>query len=197
MNKEEIERLARERGISFEEMKLQLDAQDDDGEGEESNEGKETFTQSELDRRISLAVEKNSKKLMQQMEEKKQLEIEKAKTEAEEYARMTEKEKNEADMRKRLAELEERELALQRKELKAQISTDLQENDLPTTLADALIPLGDNEKIKLAIKEMKESVESQVNTAVESRLAGDTPPEGGGGITDDPFTKRIKKIRGL
>lgn len=198
MSKEQIMKMAEDKGISFEEMQRILDAKNDEGdEGNEGGDGEdEMFTQSELDRRISLAVEKNSKKVMQQMEERKKQEIEKARTEAEEYAKMSEREKQDADLKKRLEELEQREAMIQKQELKSQIAKDLEENGLPPTLADALIPLGDNEKIKEVIKDMRKSVEEQVNTSVGERLAGDTPPEGGGGITDDPFTKRIKKIRG-
>lgn len=193
MDKEAIMKLAKEKGISYEEMVALLADEQDDDKGEAD----ETFTRSELDRRISQAVETNSKRLKEQLEEQKKVEIEKAKNEAEEYARMTEQEKQEAQWKKRIEELEARESQLQRQELRAQISNDLSEHNLPTDLADALIPLGDSEKIKEAIKSMKASIDTQVKSAVDERLSGAVPPEGGGGLPDDPFVKRIKGIKSV
>lgn len=195
MDKEAIMKMAKEQGISYDEMVALLEYEKNKDEDEDED-SKDSFSRSELDRRISQAVETNSKRIKQELEAQKLEEIEKAKSEAEDYAKMSEREKQEAEMKKRIEELEERETQIQRKELRAQISTDLHEQNLPTTLADALIPLGDNEKIKEAIKSMKNSVDEQVKLAVEERLSGDVPPQGGGGLPDDPFTQRIKKIRG-
>lgn len=193
MNKDEIMKLAKEKGISYDEMVAILKEEQD----EKSDNDEKTFTQSELDRRINQAVETNSKRIKEQLEEQKQAEIEKAKSEAEEYARMTEQEKLEAKMKKRIEELEAREAQLQRNELRSQITSDLQEHKLPESLVDILVPLGDSEKIKGAIKTMRESVDEQINSAVKERLAGSVPPESGGGLPDDPIKKRIKKIKSI
>ncbi|KGX88007.1 DUF4355 domain-containing protein [Pontibacillus litoralis] len=138
--------------------------------------GKETFTQSEVDSKISKAVESALKKQQEKFEKQKQDEINKAKQDAAEYAKMTAQEKQQADYEKRMKQLEQRERELNQKQLHSEIVTDLKEDGLPTEFAESLIHLGDNEKIKDSISNIKKVFDEAVNNAVKEKLRQD-PPE--------------------
>lgn len=139
----------------------------------------QTFTQSEVDSHISKAVDKALKNQKAQLESQKEKEIEAAKNEAAEYAKMTQKEQEEADYNKRIEELEQREKELNKRQLRGQVQDDLKDNNLPESFADTLITLGDNEKIKEAISEIKGEFDEAVNAQVKEKLRQDTPVTSG------------------
>lgn len=134
-----------------------------------------TYTQSEVDRQISKAVENALEKNRAKWEEEKQEQIEKERNEAAEYAKLTQKEKEEADYKKRLEELEKRERELNNRQLASQIESDLRENNLPVAFTDSLLAIQDNEKIKEAISDIKKEFVDAINTQVKDALRQDTP----------------------
>src|SRR5699024_2037277 len=143
---------------------------------EENTEEKySTLTQSEEDSQISKAVDSALKKQQDKLEKQKQEELDRAKAEATEYAKLTQKEKEEADYNKRMRALEEREQELNNKELLSQIESDLKENELPTSFAQSLLAIQDNEKIKESITDIKKQFDEAVNEAVKGKLRQDTP----------------------
>lgn len=152
-----------------------------------------TFTQSEVDSQISKAVAKALENGKAKWEQKKQEELEQAKNEAAEYAKMTEKEKAEAEYNKRLEELEKREKELNNRQLLSEIQSDLQANELPKELAETLLSLQDNEKIKQQIDSIKKHIDDVVNNRVKETLRQGTPNESTAEITNDPFTQRLQK----
>lgn len=162
---------------------------------QEEKQDNTTYSQSEVDRQISKAVESAIQKQRAKWEEEKQQEIEQAKDEAAEYAKMTQKEKEEAEFKKRLEELERREKELNNRQLLNEIESDLKENELPIALADALLALQDNEKIKNKISDIKKHVDEQVNVRVKEALRQDTPNEGTKELSSDPFTAKLAKYK--
>src|SRR5690625_73308 len=162
---------------------------------QEEKQDNATFTQSEVDRQISKAVESAISKQRAKWEQEKQEEIEKAKSEAEEYAKLTQKEKEEAELTKRLEELEKREKELNNRELLGQIQSDLKENNLPAELADTLLNLQDNGKIKAKIGDIKKHIDDTVNAQVKEALRQETPTQSTREVENDPFQAKIAKYK--
>lgn len=143
-------------------------------------EGKETFTQSEVDSQISKAVEKALQRKQADFEKQLEDKLAEERKSAEEYAKMTAKEKEEAKYQERLKELEAREKEINSRELLTQIESDLKENELPLSFAASLLSVGDNEKIKESIAGIKKDFDTAVNEKVKEALRQDVPNAGGG-----------------
>lgn len=154
-----------------------------------------TYTQSEVDSKISKAVESALKKREAKMQEELEERIEKERNEAAEYAKLTQKEQEEEDYKKRMQELEKREQEINNRELKAQVESDLKENNLPLTLADTLISVQDNEKIKGKIADIKKDFDDAVNAQVKEALRQETPTQSTKELADDPFTAKLAKYK--
>lgn len=175
-----------------------------DGEGEPdntSNPGDDTpggenkdagYTQSDVDRMISKAVEKQQRKFEQ---EKERIE-EEARKQGEAYAKLTEKEKEEAQYSERLEKLEERERELNKKQLRTEVTADLKENKLPEIFAESLILMDDNEAIKKHIDKINEAFNGAVQAEVNDRLKQKTPAASkpGTDITNNPFAKGSENL---
>lgn len=157
--------------------------------------GNATFSQSEVDSQISKAVDSALKKREEKHEKELQERIEKERNEAAEYAKLSQKDKEEAEYKKRVEKLEQREQEINNRELVGQIQTDLKDNGLPTELADTLLSLQDNEKIKGRISDIKKHVDEAVNEKVKEALRQDTPNAGTKEIESDPFQKLMNKYK--
>lgn len=165
-------------------------------ENQQTNEQENTtYTQSEVDRQISKAVEsalsKRESKFQKELEER----IEKERQDAAEYAKLTEKERAEADYRKLLEELEAREKEINNRQLLGQIESDLKENELPTSLAETLLTIQDNEKIKSKIVDIKKEIDDAVNAKVKEALRQDTPSQSTNEKELDPFAAKLAKYK--
>lgn len=139
-----------------------------------------TFTQSEVDSRISKAVDSALEKARKKFEDEKKQAIEDAKKDAEDYAKMSAKEREEAEIQKRLKAIEDRERELNEKQLLTEIESDLKEQALPLSFAQPLLRLGENEEIKKAIAGIKKDFDTAVNERVKEELRQDTPGVGSG-----------------
>ena len=91
------------------------------------------------------------------------------------YAKMTQKEKEEQELSKREKAIAEREKAQALKELKSDVVDDLKEQELPTSFADALIKIEDNEEIKDVIRQIKKDFDSAVGEKVKEATRQSTP----------------------
>ena len=144
--------------------------------------------QSEFDAAISRAIASHDKNKAAEY----QKQIEDAKAEGAAYAKLSEKERLDADLAKREQAINDREAKIQREELSISIKTDLDEKKLPTDMAEALIEIGDPDKIKAAVVSIKKSVDEVVNAAVKERLRQDDPQTGastGYSKTVNPYAK--------
>lgn len=168
--------------MSEENKTTQTGAENQGAAGQSENKGaedKKTLTQPEIDALIGKSVEtalkNNDKKWQAKLEE----ETAKAKTEAEEYAKMTAAEKQKAQAEKERAAFEKEKAEFEKEKLLVAIKSDLQENKLPTAFADALVTIADAEKIKAAIKDLKETWDAEIREAIKSQARQTTPTEGG------------------
>lgn len=167
-------------------LNLQFFADNDEGEPGQSNDKKsennsgqeqETYTRSEVDSQISKAVEtalsKRERKHQQELEQAR----EEAKKEAESYANLTEKEKKDKEFEKREQALAEKEKEFRLRELKADVENDLKDKGLPTSFAESLIHLEDNEQINEVVNAIKEdfdrAVQEQVKEATRQSIPSD------------------------
>lgn len=147
-------------------------ANDDDLNEIESNKG---FSQSELDSAIGKAVDKALSKKEKQHQKQLEDAKEEARKEAESYAKLTEKEKRDKELEKRENQLKERERELNLRHLKSDVEADLKDNNLPTSFADTLILIEDNDKIKESIQSIKKDFDAAVKEQVKEATRQTTP----------------------
>ena len=165
-------------------LNLQFFADNDEGEPGQSNDKKsennsgqeqETYTRSEVDSQISKAVEtalsKRDRKHQQELDKAR----EEAKKEAESYAKLTEKEKKDKEIEKREQALAEKEKEFKLRELKSDVESDLKEKGLPTSFAQSLIHLEDNEQINDVVNSIKEDFDKAVQEQVKEATRQSTP----------------------
>lgn len=149
--------------------------QDNDNENQDNE---KTFSQSELDSQVSKAVDK----ALANRERKHQEEIEKikedARKEGESYAKLTEKEKQEKALSEREQRLEEREKAIRLNQLKSDVEFDLKEKGLPTSFAESLVVLDDNEKINEIVNQIKQDFDEAVQEQVKEATRQNEPNVG-------------------
>lgn len=148
---------------------------DDD---QQQGEDKKGYSQSEVDSAVSKAVEKYKSRLEKQHQQEIEDAKEQARKEAESYAKLTEKEKRDKELEKRENQLKERERELNLRHLKSDVEADLRENNLPTTFAESLILIEDNEKIKESIQSIKKEFDLAVKEQVKEATRQNTPSSG-------------------
>lgn len=141
-----------------------------------------TYTQADVDRSISKAVENALKKREAKFEEEKRMAIEKAKREAVEYSKLTEKERFEKELADREAEIVKREEELRLRTLKAEVQTDLLKENLPESLAEVLVMLGDAESIRDVVRDLKTTMDEGIKIGIKERLSQDTPKDSFGSV---------------
>ena len=153
----------------------------DGADGSDGSEGNTTFDQSEVDRRISKAVESAVNKQKTKWDEEKTIEIEEVKRNAQEYSQLTEKEKIEKELEGRENTIKAKEEELRLNSLKGDIELDLKENGLPVGLSSVLSKSGSPEEIKAMVKDLKVEFDKAVNVVVNEKLTH-TVPSGSGGM---------------
>ena len=167
-------------------LNLQHFAEDDDDKKQEpddkkddkQNSGdKEVFeiTQNELDSQKHKAVNKALANQEKKFEQRLKEAVENARSEGESYAKLTQKEKEEKALSEREKAITKREKAQALKELKSDVVDDLKEQELPTSFAEALIKIEDNEEIKDVIRQIKKDFDSAVGEKVKEVTRQSTP----------------------
>lgn len=142
---------------------------DPEGKGKQSgndqgDDDKEIFelTQSELDSQKHKAVNKALANQEKKFEQRLKEAVENARSEAESYAKLTEKEKKDKEFEEREQALAEKEKKFRLRELKADVENDLKDKGLPTSFAESLIHLEDNEQINEVVNAIKEDFDRAV-----------------------------------
>lgn len=155
---------------------------DPEGKGKQSgndqgDDDKEIFelTQSELDSQKHKAVNKALANQEKKFEQRLKEAVENARSEAESYAKLTEKEKKDKEFEKREQALAEREKKFRLRELKADVENDLKDKGLPTSFAESLIHLEDNEQINEVVNAIKEDFDRAVQEQVKEATRQSTP----------------------
>lgn len=167
-------------------LNLQHFAEDDSNNNQETEETKENsqnsddkkvfeLTQSELDsqkhKAVNTALANQEKKFEQRLKEA----VENARSEGESYAKLTEKEKKDKEFEKREQALAEKEKEFRLRELKADVENDLKDKGLPTSFAESLIHLEDNEQINEVVNSIKEDFDRAVQEQVKEATRQSTP----------------------
>lgn len=155
---------------------------DSEGKGKQSgndqeDDDKEIFelTQSELDSQKHKAVNKALANQEKKFEQRLKEAVENARSEAESYAKLTEKEKKDKEFEKREQALAEKEKEFRLRELKADVENDLKDKGLPTSFAESLIHLEDNEQINEVVNAIKEDFDRAVQEQVKEATRQSTP----------------------
>lgn len=171
-------------------LNLQFFAEENEGDSEnqqqneeqnndiDNNESDKTFTQSELDSQVSKAVDKALAKRERKHQEEIEQIKEDARKEGESYAKLTEKEKQEKALSEREQRLEERERAIRLNQLKSDVEFDLKEKGLPTSFAESLVVLDDNEKINEIVNQIKQDFDEAVQAQVKEATRQNEPNVG-------------------
>lgn len=167
-------------------LNLQHFAEDDSNNNQETEETKENsqnsddkkvfeLTQSELDsqkhKAVNTALANQEKKFEQRLKEA----VKNARSEGESYAKLTEKEKKDKEFEKREQALAEKEKEFRLRELKADVENDLKDKGLPTSFANSLIHLEDNEQINEVVIAIKEDFDRAVQEQVKEATRQSTP----------------------
>lgn len=150
--------------------------ENDNKESENDNDSKqETYTKNEVDSAISKAVDSALKKRDRKHQQELEQAREEARKKAESYAKLTEKEKRDKEIEEREQALAEKEKEFKLRELKSDVESDLKEKGLPTSFAESLIHLEDNEKISDVVKEIKADFDNAVQEQVKEVTRQSTP----------------------
>lgn len=167
-------------------LNLQHFAEDNSNNNQETEETKENsqnsddkkvfeLTQSELDsqkhKAVNTALANQEKKFEQRLKEA----VKNARSEGESYAKLTEKEKKDKEFEKREQALAEKEKEFRLRELKADVENDLKDKGLPTSFAESLIHLEDNEQINEVVNAIKEDFDRAVQEQVKEATRQSTP----------------------
>ncbi|WP_278926600.1 capsid assembly scaffolding protein Gp46 family protein [Staphylococcus auricularis] len=167
-------------------LNLQHFAEDNpnDPEGKDKQSGndqgdddKQVFelTQSELDSQKHKAVNKALANQEKKFEQRLKEAVENARSEGESYAKLTQKEKEEKALSEREQALAEKEKEFRLRELKADVENDLKDKGLPTSFAESLIHLEDNEQINEVVNSIKEDFDRAVQEQVKEATRQSTP----------------------
>ncbi|MCG2214681.1 DUF4355 domain-containing protein [Staphylococcus epidermidis] len=144
---------------------------------DQEDDDKEIFelTQSELDSQKHKAVNKALANQEKKFEQRLKEAVENARSEAESYAKLTQKEKEEKALSEREKALAEKEKEFRLRELKADVENDLKDKGLPTSFAESLIHLEDNEQINEVVNAIKEDFDRAVQEQVKEATRQSTP----------------------
>ena len=148
------------------------------------------LTQSELDSQKHKAVNKALANQEKKFEQRLKEAVENARSEAESYAKLTEKEKKDKEFEKREQALAEKEKEFKLRELKSDVESDLKEKGLPTSFAQSLIHLEDNEQINDVVKSIKEDFDKAVQEQVKEATRQSTPYGQGSDVSSKKETSK-------
>lgn len=170
---------------------------DPEGKGKQSgndqgDDDKKFFelTQSELDSQKHKAVNKALANQEKKFEQRLKEAVENARSEAESYAKLTEKEKKDKEFEKREQALAEKEKEFRLRELKADVENDLKDKGLPTSFAESLIHLEDNEQINEVVNAIKEDFDKAVQEQVKEATRQSTPYGQGSDVSSKKETSK-------
>ncbi|MCG2212810.1 DUF4355 domain-containing protein [Staphylococcus epidermidis] len=159
---------------------------------DQEDDDKEIFelTQSELDSQKHKAVNKALANQEKKFEQRLKEAVENARSEAESYAKLTEKEKKDKEFEKREQALAEKEKEFRLRELKADVENDLKDKGLPTSFAESLIHLEDNEQINEVVNAIKEDFDRAVQEQVKEATRQSTPYGQGSDVSSKKETSK-------
>ena len=141
--------------------------------------------QAEFDRRVQKALGTAKEKWTALMDDKL--------SEADKLAKMNKEEKAEYLRQKQEKTLKDREVAITRRELMAEAKNTLAEKKLPVGLAEVL-NYADADACNKSIEAVEKAFQEAVQTAVEEKLKGGTPPKKAPSGGDDDLAKQVESL---
>lgn len=139
----------------------------------ETEQKKQTFTQSELDSLIDKRTDKALETAKQKWEEEKQDAV----NQAEKLAKLSAAERKEAEDKAKQEAMDKREQELNQREMRYEAQHQLEENELPTKFVDLV--MSDNaENVSNNIAALKVEWNKAIEVAVNEKLKGNTPKAG-------------------
>lgn len=100
-------------------------------------------------------------------------------SESEKLSKMTKEEKAAYLVQKERKEFENEKAAFEKEKLLVSVKSALQESSLPVVFAEALVGIGNAEKIKTAVSELKKTWDAEIAEAIKGKARQTTPTEGG------------------
>lgn len=145
--------------------------------------------QAEFDRRVQKAIDT----ALTNAQEKWQALTDDKLSEAEKLAKMTKEEKADYLTKKHEKELADREAGITRRELMAEAKNTLAEKKLPVGLAEVL-NYTDADSCNKSIAVVEKAFQEAVETGVQERLKGGTPPTKAPGTDDSDLAKQVESL---
>lgn len=127
--------------------------------------------ESESDRKLASALKKKEDEFNQKLQDA----IEKAKEEGKSYAQMSKEQQANAESEKERLEFEREREEFRRERLTVEVRSDLQERKLPIQFAEALIHIGEKEKIAEAVAGIESVWNETIQAKIKEALVQDTP----------------------
>lgn len=144
----------------------------ENNDAQESTEPKqETKPEIDIDAKIADAISRAQKSFEELLKKREAA----AKKEAERLSRLSDEERQKAELENGRKELELREKELQRKELMLEMTKVLAERKIPVQFMEYLIA-DDNESTLKRITDFEKEYKSAIESAVNEKLKGKTPP---------------------
>lgn len=131
--------------------------------------------QAEFDRRVQQAI----KTATDGLEDKFKTIYDTKVSEAEKLAKMNKEEKAAYTAQKEREAFEAEKAEFAKKQLLVAVKEELQKETLPTVFAESIVAIGDAEKIKDAVAELKNTWDAEIAEAIKASVRQKTPQEGG------------------
>ena len=144
-------------------------------------------TEIDIDSKIAEALAKAQKSFEETLKKREAA----AKKEAERLSKLSDEERQKAEIESSRKELEAKEKELQRKELMLEMTKVLAERKIPVVFMEYLIA-DDNESTLERIKTFEKEYKAAIESAVNEKLKGKTPPSGAGNKNDSGSSPRVK-----
>lgn len=143
---------------------------DANGEGEEEEKQGETFTQADVDRRVTEAIKKRELKLKKEFEDSLKDKIKEQKR----LSELSDDEREAEDYKTKLANLEKRELALNNMQLKNDLASELIKLNLSSKAVDLIVrdTDTDTEATSERLTLFKQVIEESVKNALSEKIKG-------------------------
>lgn len=157
----------------------------------------QTFTQADVDKRVSSAVKKTEERLRTEFENTLSEKISNQIEENKRLSKLSEKERKEEEYKNRIKELETREMKIKNRELKSDLIKILAEKNIPIEAAELIISDTDTnaEEALNKVKIFETIMEKSNENYIKSKLSDNTViPKGGSSA--EMTLEQFKKLSG-
>lgn len=147
-------------------------------EEEEAAEAELTFTQQEVDAKISEAAAKAEETIKARLEKQYQKDLQKAAEEAERKAKLSEEERRNEEFEEERRALEQERRELEQDKLKTKLTAELTKRNLPIALLESLVALEDETKAMQKVEDLEQEYKKAIDEAVKQKYSKGPPAAG-------------------